>query len=392
MKRVFLIVLDSFGVGEMPDAAAYGDCGSNTLEACRATGFLNVPHMAKLGLFHINGVEPLTPQPVLTGSFGKMAERSSGKDTTTGHWEMMGLVSTKPMPTYPKGFPPEILKELSEKTGRGILCNLPYSGTKVIQDYGEQHLATGDLIVYTSADSVLQIAAHEDKIPCEELYHICEIARNIMQGEHGVGRIIARPFIGTKEKGFSRTANRRDFSLLPPQDTLLDLLQRNHLDTIAVGKISDIFARKGISEKIVTHSNDEGMEQTLRLCQKDFEGLCFVNLVEFDMLYGHRNDAQGYAKALNRFDTQLEQLIPLLRDEDLLFITADHGCDPSTPSTDHSREYVPVLCYGKQVKAGADIHVRTSFGDLAATIANYFDLEDADFLKQFTSFWPEIRR
>ena len=387
MKRVFIIVLDSFGIGELPDAAAYGDSGSNTLVACHATGELHLPNLQKLGLFNIDGVcvgEPCS-QPV--GAFGRMAERSAGKDTTTGHWELMGLVSEKPMPTYPDGFPPEVLQELSHRTGRGILCNRPYSGTQVIQDYGRQHLETGNLIVYTSADSVLQIAAHEEKVPLEELYRDCEIAREIMQGEHAVGRIIARPFAG--EGPFVRTANRRDFSLVPPQDTLLDLIQAQGLDTIGVGKISDIFAGKGISQKVVTHSNEEGMTETSRLCSTDFAGLCFVNLVEFDMLYGHRNDAVGYAHALNRFDQWLEGFLPQLRSEDLLIITADHGCDPSTPSTDHSREYVPVLCVGAPVQPGSNLHTRSSFGDLAATVADYLEIL---FPGKFSSFWGQIAR
>lgn len=375
MKRVFLIVLDSFGIGELPDAANYGDTGSNTLAACFATGQLDVPNLQKLGLFNIDGVDVgnSCPQPV--GSFGRMAERSAGKDTTTGHWELMGLISHKAMPTYPNGFPEEIIAQLSERTGHGILCNRPYSGTQVIQDYGEQHLQTGDLIVYTSADSVLQIAAHEEKVPLEELYRCCEIAREIMCGEHAVGRIIARPFVGKHAGSFTRTANRRDFSLVPPHDTLLDVLMRRGLQTIGVGKISDIFAGKGISKKVVTHSNEEGMQETLELCKTDFEGLCFVNLVEFDMLYGHRNDAVGYAQALARFDRWLNSFLPALRDEDMLVITADHGCDPSTPSTDHSREYVPALYYGKPVKAGVNLHTAPSFCALTEHIAKYFGVE-----------------
>lgn len=387
MKRVFVIVLDSFGVGELPDAANYKDSGSNTLAACFATGKLHLPNMQKMGLYQIDGVTVGQPVKHPAAAYGRMAERSAGKDTTTGHWELMGLVSQKPMPTYPNGFPKEVLDRLSQETGRGILCNLPYSGTQVIRDYGEEHLRTGDLIVYTSADSVLQIAAHEEKIPLEELYRICETARKIMQGEHGVGRIIARPFIGNFPDTFVRTANRRDFSLVPPQDTLLDYLMKAKLETIGVGKISDIFAGKGISKKIVTHSNDEGMQRTLELCQTDFSGLCFVNLVEFDMLYGHRNDALGYTQALNRFDQQLDELIPMLREDDLLFITADHGCDPSTPSTDHSREYVPLLCFGKPVKQNCNLHTRSSFGDLAATIADYFCIE---FPGKFDSFLHDI--
>lgn len=374
MKRVFLIVLDSFGIGELPDADKYGDSGSNTLAACYATGRLQLPNLQKLGLFQIDGVNVGEKFPNPVGAYGRMAERSAGKDTTTGHWELMGLVSPKAMPTYPNGFPPEIIEELSRRTRRGILCNRPYSGTKVIQDYGEKHLRTGDLIVYTSADSVLQIAAHEEVVPLEELYRYCKIAREMMQGEHAVGRIIARPFVGKRAGEFTRTANRRDFSLVPPKDTLLDCLQKNGLETIGVGKISDIFAGKGISQKIVTHSNSEGILRTLELCEEDFTGLCFVNLVDFDMLYGHRNDAIGYAEALNRFDEALDELLPMLKKDDLLVITADHGCDPSTESTDHSREYVPVLCYNQEMSKGVNLGTRESFTDLAATIAECFDL------------------
>ena len=387
MKRVFIIVLDSFGIGELPDAANYHDAGSNTLASCFATGHLQIPQMQRLGLYNIDGVAVGQAVDTPVGAFGRMAERSAGKDTTTGHWELMGLVSQKPMPTYPEGFPPEVLQALSRSTGRGILCNRPYSGTQVIQDYGEEHLRTGDLIVYTSADSVLQIAAHEQKIPLDELYRICQIAREIMQGEHGVGRIIARPFVGEQRGSFTRTANRRDFSLVPPQDTLLDIFVQHQLQTIGVGKISDIFAGKGISQKILTHSNDEGMQRTLELCRTDFTGLCFVNLVEFDMLYGHRNDPEGYAQALNRFDVHLARLLPLLRQEDLLFITADHGCDPATPSTDHSREYVPLLCCGRRVRTNQNLGTRSSFGDLAATIADYFGVPAP---VGFSSFLPQL--
>ena len=390
MKRVFVIVLDSFGIGALPDAANYGDQGSDTLAACFASGKLSVPQMQRLGLFNIQGVQVGQRCQNPAGAFGRMAERSAGKDTTTGHWELMGLVSEKPMPTYPDGFPQRIIEQLAQRTGRGILCNRPYSGTQVIRDYGEQHLQTGDLIVYTSADSVLQIAAHEQKVPLEQLYEYCQIARSIMQGEDAVGRIIARPFVGEDAEHFTRTANRRDFSLLPPQDTLLDCLQQAGLQTIGVGKISDIFAGKGISQKIVTHSNDEGMQRTLELCSSDFEGLCFVNLVEFDMLYGHRNDSVGYAQALSRFDSQLAQLLGLLREEDLLFITADHGCDPSyTKTTDHTREYVPYLICGKGVKPGVDLGTRLCFGTIAQTICEYLDV-DASSLDG-KSVWNEIK-
>ncbi len=372
-KRVFLIVLDSCGVGELPDAAQYGDEGSNTLKACYDSGKLVAPNLEKLGLFQLDGMDyPKTCTPV--GAYGRLAERSAGKDTTTGHWEIAGLISENPMPTYPEGFPHDILDEFSRRTGRGVLCNKPYSGTQVILDYGQKHLSDGDLIVYTSADSVFQIAAHEELIPIETLYEYCQIAREILCGEHGVGRVIARPFVG-KYPDFTRTANRRDFSLTPPKDTLLDLLQKQGLDTIAVGKISDIFAGKGVSRKLVTHSNDEGMEITKNLAQEDFHGLCFVNLVDFDSKYGHRNDIPGYTEALNRFDCQLGELLPLLRDEDVLIVTADHGCDPSTPSTDHSREYIPLLIYGREIKENIALGTGESFGNIAATVAELLSTE-----------------
>ena len=386
-KRVFLIVLDSCGVGELPDAAKYGDVGSNTLKACYDSGKLSVPNLEKLGLFHLDEMNYPT-HSIPMGAYGRLAERSAGKDTTTGHWEIAGLVSETPMPTYPEGFPTEILTEFSRRTGRGVLCNKPYSGTQVILDYGQEHLSGGDLIVYTSADSVFQIAAHEELVPVETLYEYCQIARDILRGEHGVGRVIARPFVG-EYPNFVRTANRRDFSLVPPADTLLDILQKQGLDTIAVGKISDIFAGKGVSRKLLTHSNDEGMEITKQLLQEDFHGLCFVNLVDFDSKYGHRNDVLGYTEALNRFDEQLGELLPLLREDDVLFVTDDHGCDPSTPSTDHSREYIPLLVYGKGIKENTALGTGTSFGNIAATVA---ELLGVDAPKDFCSYADMIRK
>lgn len=386
-KRVFLIVLDSCGVGELPDAAKYGDVGSNTLKACYDSGKLSVPNLEKLGLFHLDEMNYPT-HSIPMGAYGRLAERSAGKDTTTGHWEIAGLVSETPMPTYPEGFPTEILTEFSRRTGRGVLCNKPYSGTQVILDYGQEHLSGGDLIVYTSADSVFQIAAHEELVPVETLYEYCQIARDILRGEHGVGRVIARPFVG-EYPNFVRTANRRDFSLVPPADTLLDILQKHELDTIAVGKISDIFAGKGVSRKLLTHSNDEGMEITKQLLQEDFHGLCFVNLVDFDSKYGHRNDVLGYTEALNRFDEQLGELLPLLREDDVLIVTADHGCDPSTPSTDHSREYIPLLVYGKGIKENTALGTGTSFGNIAATVA---ELLGVDAPKDFCSYADMIRK
>ena len=373
VRRVFLIVLDSFGVGALPDAAAFGDAGSHTLRSCCLQPGFSLPTMAKLGLYNIEGIGVGAPEKAPVGSFCKLAEASCGKDTTTGHWEICGLVSERPMPTYPNGFPREILDEFSRRTGRGVLCNLPYSGTKVIADYGEEHLKTGKLIVYTSADSVFQIAAHEAVVPPEELYRCCRIARELLQGEHAVGRVIARPFEG--EYPFRRTPRRHDFSLVPPKDTLLDVLSRSGVDVIPVGKIYDIFAGKGLKQPHPTVSNADGMAQTLAFSKTDFHGLCFTNLVDFDMLYGHRNDAPGYAKALMDFDAWLGDFLSTLRHDDLLMVTADHGCDPLTPSTDHSREYIPLLIYGKRLKP-ANLGVRRTYADIGKTIAALFGAEN----------------
>ena len=346
-KRVFLIVLDSFGIGEMPDSADFGDEGSNTLGSVVTESEFHCPNMHRLGLFNIEGCEKLWKGAVDSpiASFGKMAEVSRGKDTTTGHWEIAGLVSNTPMPTYPNGFPDDVIAEFERRCGKKVLCNKPYSGTDVIRDYGEEHLETDSLIVYTSADSVFQIAAHESKVTLAELYRYCEIAREMLTGEHAVGRVIARPFGG--EYPFKRLAGRHDYSLEPHGETMLDRLKSRGSDVISVGKISDIFAGRGVTESYPTKSNAEGMEIALSLQNKDFYGLCFVNLVDFDMLYGHRNDAVGYARALSEFDVSLGEFLEKMRDEDLLIITADHGCDPKTPSTDHSREYVPLLVYEK---------------------------------------------
>lgn len=373
MKRVFLIVLDSVGIGEMPDAAAYGDAGSNTILAASKNPYFSMPNMRKLGFFNIDGVNIGEKEAHPEGAVARMTEVSKGKDTTIGHWEIAGVISNSPLPTYPNGFPKEIIDEFSKRTGRGVLCNKPYSGTDVIRDYGEEHMKTGDLIVYTSADSVFQIAAHEDIVPVETLYEYCSIAREMLQGEHGVGRVIARPFIG--ELGnFTRTTRRHDFSLQPPKTTMLDQLSANGFSVLSVGKIIDIFAEKGITEYVRTTGNEDGINKTLDYMKKDFEGLCFTNLVDYDMLYGHRNDVEGYAKALTYFDERLPELLAAMRDEDVLMITADHGCDPSTPSTDHSREYTPFVVYGKPVKAGENYGTRESFSDIAATILSYFGL------------------
>ncbi|MBO4921300.1 MAG: phosphopentomutase [Lachnospiraceae bacterium] len=373
-KRVFLIVLDSVGVGELPDAAEFGDEGSNTVKAAASSGLLNMPNMKKLGFFNILGIDDMyedIPEAPLY-AVSRLAERSKGKDTTTGHWEIAGLVSEKPMPTFPNGFPKEFIDAYSERTGRKILCNKPYSGTDVIRDYGKEHEETGALIVYTSADSVFQIAAHESIVPVEQLYEYCRIAREMLQGDLGVGRVIARPFEG--EWPYKRTSRRHDFSLVPPKDTMLDVLSGNGFDVLSVGKIIDIFAEKGITEYVRTANNEEGIERTLENLDKDFNGLSFTNLVDFDMVYGHRNDAPGYATALSYFDSRLPEMLDKLRDDDILMITADHGCDPVTPSTDHSREYIPLVIYGKNLKKGVNLGTRNSFSDIGATILDYFGL------------------
>ncbi len=383
-RRVFLIVLDSLGIGGAPDAADWGDTGSNTLEAIRRHAAFDCPNLARLGLFEIAGVGGGTGPAA--ASYARMREASRGKDTTIGHWEIAGVISREPLPTYPEGFPEEVITAFSELTGRGVLCNRPYSGTDVIRDFGEEHLATGKLIVYTSADSVFQIAAHETLVPPSELYRYCELARKLLQGKHGVGRVIARPFAG--EYPFVRTPRRHDFSLTPPRTTLIDLLSAAGYDTLSVGKIYDIFAGRGFSESFPTTGNEDGMQKTLALSERDFCGLAFVNLVDFDMLYGHRNDIAGYAAAMTAFDRRLGDLLPKLRRDDILIITADHGCDPSTPSTDHSREDTPMLILGAGVKKGIDLGMRRSFADIGATVAEIFDLPTGALAG--TSFWKDV--
>ncbi len=348
IKRVFLIVLDSVGIGELPDADAYGDCGSNTLKACFNTGNLNLPNLKKLGLFNIEGNEYGGAVNSPAAAYARMRELSKGKDTTTGHWEMMGIISDKPFPTYPDGFPDDVINEFEQKTGRKVLCNKTYSGTEVIKDYGEEHIKTGDLIVYTSADSVFQIAAHEDIISVEKLYEYCEIAREMLKNEHGVGRVIARPFTG--EYPFTRTKNRHDFSLKPTKETVLDRISAKGLTCYGVGKINDIFAGVGLNGYIRTADNADGMAKTTEFAKKDWNGFCFVNLVDFDSSFGHRNDVKGYTNALNEFDVWLGEFLQQMNNDDILMITADHGCDPSTPSTDHSREYTPLIIYGNEVE------------------------------------------
>ena len=365
VKRVFLIVLDSFGVGEMPDSADFGDKGANTLRSCYETGKLHVPNMRSLGLFNIDGVTVGEPASEPKGAYLKIAERSRGKDTTTGHWEIAGIVSEKPFPTYPNGFPEDVIRKFSEATGRGVLCNKPYSGTKVIADYGEEHIRTGDLIVYTSADSVFQIAAHESVVPVETLYEYCRMAREILTGEHAVGRVIARPFEG--EFPFTRTPRRHDFSLLPPKDTMLDRLSQQGFDAIGVGKIYDIFAGRGLTKYVRDIGNFCDMNETSHFQSVPFNGLCFTNLVDFDMQYGHRRDPEGYAQALNEFDVWLGGFLEKMLPEDVLIITADHGCDPKYSGTDHTREHIPVLIAGQSVRP-ADLCTRACFGDIGATV------------------------
>ena len=374
IKRVFLIVLDSFGIGCAPDAADFGDGRCNTLASLTTSPELHAPNLTKLGLFNIDGVGCGTPADSPVGTFARLRELSRGKDTTIGHWEIAGIVSEQPMPTYPNGFPTEILERLSAACdGKKILCTKPYSGTQVIHDYGREQEETGGLIVYTSADSVLQIAANEADVPVERLYGYCRVAREIMQGEHGVGRIIARPYVGSYPN-YERTAHRHDFSLDPTGDTMMDALVRQGHEVIAVGKISDIFAGRGVTRSTgVNESNADGMEKTLRIQQEDFTGLCFVNLVDFDMTYGHRRDIAGYARATTEFDVQLGTFMEHMREDDVLMITADHGCDPGAPGTDHTREYVPLLVYGAQIRQGLNLGTYPTFAMIGATLADMFD-------------------
>lgn len=371
--RIFLCVLDSFGVGYLPDADDFGDFGANTLKSISKSEHFNAPNLIKCGLGLIDGVDCVKKTDTPLGAFGRIKEKSRGKDTTVGHWEIAGLISEKPMPTYPNGFPSDLLYEFTKQTGYGVICNKPYSGTQVIRDYGREHIETGKLIVYTSADSVFQIAAHEDYVPLEKLYHVCEIARKILKDEHGVGRVIARPFKG-EFPDFVRTANRRDFSLVPPKETMLDAISSAGLDTISIGKIYDIFVGKGISEYHLTHSNNEGIYKMLQIMKKDFNGLCFINLVDFDMLYGHRNDIDGYAKAISEFDKCIPDALSLMKNDDIFIITADHGCDPGDISTDHTREYTPIILLGKNVKP-INLGTLDTFSDIASTITDMLNVK-----------------
>jgi len=373
-KRVILLVLDSVGIGELPDAEEYGDRGSNTLKSLWESGKLHIPNLTNMGVFNIEGNDYTEGVANPVASFARLAEISNGKDTTIGHWEIAGLVSHKPLPTYPDGFPEEIIEPFKQATGRDILCNLPFSGTEALDVYGEEHLKTGALIVYTSADSVFQVAANEEIVPIQELYRYCRIARDILKGEHAVGRVIARPFIGRKKGEFERTANRHDFSLEPQGETICDILVAEGVNTVGVGKISDIFAGRGIKKTIKTKDNADGMNRTIQLVRDGEPGLLFINLVDFDMKYGHRNDVLGYTQALNEVDVGLKKLLDCMKKDDILIITADHGCDPATESTDHSREYTPMLIYGNTIRQGVNLGTRASFSYIAATIADIFDV------------------
>ena len=375
-KRVFLIVLDSFGIGGMPDAASFGDKGCNTLLSISSSEKFNIPNMAKLGIFNIDDVECGEKTDYPLASFARIREASNGKDTTIGHWEIAGVESENPLPVYPDGFPDDVIETYKKLTGKNVVCNKPYSGTEVIAEFGDHHVKTGDLIVYTSADSVFQVAAHEDVVPLEKLYEYCQIARDMLTGEHAVGRVIARPFTTDENGKYKRTINRHDYSLKPPKKTVLDYIKAAGKDVIGVGKIYDIFDGEGITEKIKTGTNDIGVAETSKLIDRDFDGLAFVNLVDFDSLYGHRNDVDGYANAATEFDKWLGGFIPQLKDDDMLIITADHGCDPgNTASTDHSRECVPVLIYGKNIKENNNLGTITSFAHIGATVADYLGVE-----------------
>ena len=372
-KRVFLIVLDSVGAGEAPDAGIFDDAGCDTLGTCVRSGKLAVPNLEKLGVYNLLGTSFYSPRKEVAGACAKLREKSMGKDTTVGHWEIAGVVSEKPMPTYPCGFPEEVIEKFERAVGRKAICNQVYSGTEVIKDYGKEHVETGKLIVYTSADSVFQIAAHEEIVPLEELYEDCRKARALLEGEHAVGRVIARPFVG-EYPSYKRTVNRHDFSLTPPRPTVLDAMKDAGYAVIGVGKINDIFAGQGLTETYPNEGNQKNMELTLSLADRDFSGMCFVNLVDFDMLYGHRNDIEGYVRALNEVDIQIGQMMEKMKEDDILIITADHGCDPGFKGTDRSREYVPCLCYGSRVRPGVNLGIRESYADIAASVSEYFSL------------------
>ncbi len=371
-KRVFLVVLDSFGVGAEPDADKFGDVGANTLASIAKSEKFHTPNMRKMGLFNLDGVTCGEPAAQVLGSCARLQEASNGKDTTIGHWEIAGVESERALPTYPNGFPPEVIEEFEKRTGRKVICNATYSGTEVLKDYGEEHMRTGALIVYTSADSVFQVAAHEEIVPVAQLYEYCQIARDMLKGEHGVGRVIARPFVGTCAADFQRTPRRHDYSLKPPRKTMLDALSAAGKDVIGVGKIYDIFDGEGVTDTIRTSGNTEGIKVMLELTDRDFEGLAFINLVDFDMVYGHRRNIDGYAAAATEFDQGLGEMLKKLRKDDLLIITADHGCDPGfTKTTDHTREYVPMLVAGSCVKENNNLGTVLGFGAIGKTVCSY---------------------
>ncbi len=389
MKRVVLIVLDSVGIGALPDATTYGDVGANTLgSVARKSSNFSLPNMQKLGLGNIEDIDYIESEKEPMGSFGRLAEKSSGKDTTTGHWEIAGVKLDNPFPVYENGFPEEIIKEFEERIGTKTLGNFAASGTKIIEELGSEHENTGYPIVYTSADSVFQIAAHENVISIDRLYEMCQIARELLTGEHGVGRVIARPFEG-KKGNYRRTSRRKDFSIKPTQKTMLDIIKEENFFVKAVGKIDDIFASQGITHSVHTHGNMEGVDKTVEYMKEDFEGLIFTNLVDFDMLFGHRNDVDGYAKALMDFDNRLPELLASLKRDDVLIITADHGCDPAFEGTDHTREYVPLLVYGDQIKAGINLKTGETFGDIATTILDILGIRKTVV---GTSFFSKINK
>ncbi|GAB4451143.1 MAG: phosphopentomutase [Anaerolineales bacterium] len=384
LNRMILIVLDGVGAGEAPDAAAYGDAGSNSLgNVARAVGGLNAPNMYELGLGNITAIQGVPPNPNAKGAFGRFQPRSAGKDTVIGHWEMMGIYLPVAFPTYPNGFPPEVLDPFRKAIGRDVLGNKPASGTEILKELGVEHMQTGKPIVYTSADSVFQIAAHEEIIPLEELYNMCRTARSILQGEHGVGRVIARPFLGGSPETFKRTTHRRDYPRSPEYPTMMQKLTAAGMDVYSVGKIDDIFNHQGITKKNHVLTNKESLDVTLDLLEENFTGLLFVNLIEFDMIYGHRNDPRGYADALEQFDSYLPGIHNRLKPGDLVIVTGDHGVDPTTPGTDHSREYVPLLAFGPQIRHGVNLGDRDTLADIAGTLAEMFSLEPQPIGKSF---------
>lgn len=388
INRVIWIILDSVGIGALPDAKEYGDCGSNTVgNISEKLGGLKLDNMQKLGLGNIDGIKGVEPIDNPIGCYGKFMEKSKGKDTTTGHWEMCGICMDRAFPTYPKGFPNDLIEKFEKLIGTKILGNKPASGTAIIEELGEEHIKTGYPIVYTSADSVFQIAAHEDVISVEKLYEICQIARDILIDKHAVARVIARPFIG-QEGNFTRTANRRDFSLKPFHRILLDELKDNNYDVKAVGKIEDIFLGQGITDAVHTKSNMDGVDKTIEYIKEDSNGLIFTNLVDFDMKWGHRNDVEGYGKGLEEFDVRLKEIIDCMKDDDILFINADHGCDPTFPGTDHTREHIPFIAYGKNLKKNINLGTRATFADIGQTIADIFNV---DSIKNGESFLKQIK-